>query len=188
MGQFVLLLMHSVNQLDLISLLLVSHLLVTEGCLLPIHPFIMLTFIISFSLHLHLRIALSSLSLPPAGVCDQRRWICQSANTDFKLSPLLLTFPPSLIHFPCSLHPLFSLVESDLYLYQCGNQAARLIGRKSAFHGVNSLPLSHHHHLLSLFLLLHLSPSTSIIIPPPLSPPVSLHHDFLLFLSAPVTD
>ena len=45
MGQFVLPLMYSVNQLDLISPLLpVSHLLATEGCLLPLLTLIILTF------------------------------------------------------------------------------------------------------------------------------------------------
>lgn len=44
MGQFALLLMYSVNQLDLISLLPVSHLLATESCLLPLLPLIILIF------------------------------------------------------------------------------------------------------------------------------------------------
>lgn len=49
MGQFVLLLMYSVNQLDLIWLLPLSHLLAAESCLLPLllsnHPHVFITFI-----------------------------------------------------------------------------------------------------------------------------------------------
>lgn len=90
MGQFVLLLMYSVNQLDLIWLLPLSHLLAAESCLLPLlpsnHPRVFITFIppASFSpssipdLFFFRRlcflppsrfIAVLSFLSPPAGVC-----------------------------------------------------------------------------------------------------------------------
>lgn len=236
MGAFVPLPMHSVSQLDSISLMPATHLLSTESCLLPLHfshpphvdhfipPGLFLFFFFLLLLLSHLIIAvflppalfivvLSSLSRPPAGVwlekvdlSKRRHWLPIIA-----LFLLLFTFPPSLLSlvpFPTDPYLLFLALSflplprwSQTYIsISQGIRREDRLEEKSAFFidRINSLPLSHHRHLLSHIspfrvfslssIFSHLPSFYCTIIIPHLSPSVSLHHDVLCFLSAPVTD
>ena len=131
MGQFVLLLMYSVNQLDLIWLLPLSHLLAAESCLLPLllsnHPHVFIIFIppasfspssfsdLSFFRRLCFLppsrfIAVFSFLSPPAGVCLIREGGFVKVTHWLPITVSFLVSSPSLpycIHFsPWLLPPL----------------------------------------------------------------------------------
>lgn len=121
-------------------------------------------------------------------VCEWGRWICQSANTDLlpcSFSPLLSSF----FSLGCSLiTSSFSYFFFHLLLFNEGELGRKI--EKSAFLGI--LFLYHTISCFSLYLYLSHLPSllhAPIILSLSLSSAfLSLHHYFLLFLSAPVTD